>query len=183
VLLSVLRSLDANVDFYIPNRSSEGYGLNLKAVSVLASKHRTKLLITCDCGVSNFSEINLAKSLGVDTLVLDHHTMPELLPPAVAVVHPKLLNEGHPLFHLPGVGVAYKVCEALLAKFDRASEVEALQDYVTLGMIADLVPLVDENRYLVKIGLPKLVASTRPGIRALLAQVGGKEDTDLVALV
>ncbi|MDQ5934677.1 MAG: single-stranded-DNA-specific exonuclease [Cyanobacteriota bacterium erpe_2018_sw_21hr_WHONDRS-SW48-000092_B_bin.40] len=180
VLLSVLRSLNANVDFYIPNRSSEGYGLNLKAVSVLASKHRTKLLITCDCGVSNFSEINLAKSLGVDTLVLDHHTMPELLPPAVAVVHPKLLNEGHPLFHLPGVGVAYKVCEALLAKFDRSNEVDALQDYVTLGMIADLVPLVDENRYLVKIGLPKLVASPRPGIRALLAQVGGKEDTDLV---
>ncbi|CAN5516412.1 hypothetical protein BH11CYA1_BH11CYA1_02820 [soil metagenome] len=180
VLLSVLRDLKANVDFYIPNRSSEGYGLNLKAVSVLASKHRTKLLITCDCGVSNFSEINLAKSLGVDTLVLDHHTMPELMPPAVAVVHPKLLQEGHPLFHLPGVGVAYKVCEALLAKYDRSAEVEALQDYVTLGMIADLVPLVDENRYLVKIGLPKLVASPRPGIRALLAQVGGKEDTDLV---
>ncbi len=180
VLLTVLRSLSANVDFYIPNRSTEGYGLNLKAVSVLASKHRTKLLITCDCGVSNFSEINLAKSLGVDTLVLDHHTMPELMPPAVAVVHPKLLQEGHPLFHLPGVGVAYKVCEALLTKFDRADEVEALQDYVTLGMIADLVPLVDENRYLVKIGLPRLVQSTRPGIRALLAQVGGKEDTDLV---
>jgi len=180
VLLSVLKSLSANVDFYIPNRSSEGYGLNLKAVSVLASKHRTKLLITCDCGVSNFSEINLAKSLGVDTLVLDHHTMPEMMPPAVAVVHPKLLQEGHPLFHLPGVGVAYKVCEALLTKFDRTSEIEALQDFVTLGMIADLVPLVDENRYLVKIGLPKLVQSTRPGIRALLAQVGGKEDTDLV---
>ncbi len=180
VLLSVLKSLSANVDFYIPNRSSEGYGLNLKAVSVLASKHRTKLLITCDCGVSNFSEINLAKSLGVDTLVLDHHTMPEMMPPAVAVVHPKLLQEGHPLFHLPGVGVAYKVCEALLTKFDRVSEIEALQDFVTLGMIADLVPLVDENRYLVKIGLPKLVQSTRPGIRALLNQVGGKEDTDLV---
>lgn len=180
VLLTVLKSLSANVDFYIPNRSTEGYGLNLKAVSVLASKHRTKLLITCDCGVSNFSEINLAKSLGVDTLVLDHHTMPELMPPAVAVVHPKLLQEGHPLFHLPGVGVAYKVCEALLAKFDRSNEVEALQDYVTLGMIADLVPLVDENRYLVKIGLPRLVQSQRPGIRALLAQVGGKEDTDLV---
>lgn len=180
VLLTVLQSLKANVDFYIPNRASEGYGLNLKAVSVLASKHRTKLIVTCDCGVSNFSEINLAKSLGVESLVLDHHTMPELLPPAVAVVHPKLLKEGHPLFNLPGVGVAYKVCQALLTHFNRAEESDLLLDYVTLGMIADLVPLVDENRYLVKIGLPSLVASQRPGIKALLAQVGGKEDTDLV---
>lgn len=180
VLLTVLRSLKANVDFYIPNRAAEGYGLNLKAVSVLASKHRTKLIVTCDCGVSNFSEINLAKSLGVETLVLDHHTMPELLPPAVAVVHPKLLKEGHPLFNLPGVGVAYKVCQALLAHFNCGEQADLLLDYVTLGMIADLVPLIDENRYLVKIGLPSLVASERPGIRALLAQVGGKEDTDLV---
>lgn len=180
VLLSVLRKLGANVDFYIPNRLSEGYGLNLKAVSVLASKHRTKLIVTCDCGVSNFAEINLAKSLGVDSLVLDHHTMPEMLPPAVAVVHPKLLPESHPLFHLPGVGVAYKVCEGLLSHFDRAEEADELLDFVTLGMIADLVPLVKENRYLVKIGLPRLVKSPRIGLKALLQQVGGKEDTDLV---
>ncbi|MBS1989988.1 MAG: single-stranded-DNA-specific exonuclease RecJ [Cyanobacteria bacterium SZAS LIN-3] len=180
VLLTVLKQLGANVDFYIPNRSTEGYGLNLKAVSVLASKHRTKLIITCDCGVSNFAEINLAKSLGVDTLVLDHHTMPEMLPPAVAVVHPKLLAEDHPLFHLPGVGVAYKVCEALLTRFSKEDEIEKLHDFVTLGMIADLVPLVLENRYLVRVGLPRLVASKRPGIKALLVQVAGKEDTDLV---
>jgi len=180
VLLSVLRKLGANVDFYIPNRASEGYGLNLKAVSVLASKHRTKLIVTCDCGVSNFSEINLAKSLGVDTLVLDHHTMPDMLPPAVAVVHPKLLADSHPLFNLPGVGVAYKVCEGLLEKYGRSEETSELLDFVTLGMIADLVPLVKENRYLVKIGLTRLVNSQRPGIKALLTQVGGKEDTDLV---
>lgn len=180
VLLSVLRKLNANVDFYIPNRANEGYGLNLKAVSVLASKHRTKLIVTCDCGVSNFAEINLAKSLGVESLVLDHHTMPEVLPPAVAVVHPKLLDETHPLFNLPGVGVAYKVCEGLLTHFGRGAEADELLDFVTLGMIADLVPLVDENRYLVKIGLTKLVKSERPGIQALLVQVGGKEDTDLV---
>ena len=180
VLLTVLQKLGAKVDFYIPNRATEGYGLNLKAVSVLTSKHRTKLIITCDCGVSNFAEINLAKSLGVDSLVLDHHTMPEMLPPAVAVVHPKLLAEDHPLFHLPGVGVAYKVCEALLTRYGQEAEIPKLLDYVTLGMIADLVPLVKENRYLVKIGLPLLVASDRPGIRALLTQVAGKEDTDLV---
>lgn len=180
VLVTVLRKLGANVDFYIPNRASEGYGLNLKAVSILASKHRTKLIITCDCGVSNFAEIQFAKSLGVETLVLDHHTMPEVLPLAVGIVHPKRLHEEHPLFHLPGVGVAYKVCEALLIDKNMPEEVPLLLDYVTLGMIADLVPLIRENRYLVKIGLPVLVNSARPGIQALLAQVRKSDDTDLV---
>jgi single-stranded-DNA-specific exonuclease RecJ len=180
VLLTVLRKLGAVVDFYIPNRAGEGYGLNLKAVSILASKHRTKLIISCDCGVSNFAEIQFAKSLGVDTLVLDHHTMPEMLPPAVGIVHPKRLHEEHPLFHLPGVGVAYKVCEALLIDKGMPDEVPLLLDYVTLGMIADLVPLIRENRYLVKIGLPVLVNSARPGIQALLAQVKKSDDTDLV---
>ncbi len=180
VLLTVLRKLGAEVDFYIPNRAGEGYGLNLKAVSILASKHRTKLIISCDCGVSNFAEIQFAKSLGVDTLVLDHHSMPEMLPPAVGIVHPKRLPEDHPLFHLPGVGVAYKVCEALLIDRGMPDEVPLLLDYVTLGMIADLVPLIRENRYLVKIGLPILVNSARPGIQALLAQVKKSDDTDLV---
>lgn len=179
VLYSVLKRLGGQVDYYIPHRNSEGYGLNLKAVSVLASKHRTKLIITCDCGVSNFAEINFAKSLGVETIVLDHHSMPELLPPAVAIVHPKRLDEEHPLFHLPGVGVAYKFCEALLIDRGFPDEVEELLDFVTLGMIADLVPLVRENRYLVKIGLAKLVNSKRPGLQALLKQVRG-DDTDLV---
>ena len=180
VLLTVLRKLGASVDFYIPNRATEGYGLNLKAVSVLVSKHRTKLLITCDCGVSNFAEVNFAKSLGVDTLILDHHTMPEMLPPAVGIIHPKRLHSEHPLFDLPGVGVAYKVCEALLLDQNRPEEIEPLLDFVTLGMIADLVPLVRENRYLVQIGLPKLINTPRPGLQALLKQVRKSDDTDIV---
>ncbi|MDZ4832777.1 MAG: single-stranded-DNA-specific exonuclease RecJ [Candidatus Melainabacteria bacterium] len=180
VLLTVLRDLGADVDYYIPNRVTEGYGLNLKAISILASKKKTKLIITCDCGVSNFAEINFARSLGVDTLVLDHHTMPEVLPPAVAIVHPKLLDSEHPLFHLPGVGVAYKVCEALLEAKGQKEKADELLDFVTMGMIADLVPLIRENRYLVKIGLDKLVATKRVGLKALLAQVNGQNDTDLV---
>jgi len=180
VLLTVLKQLGADVDYYIPNRVSEGYGLNLKAISILASKKKTRLIITCDCGVSNFAEISFARSLSVDTLVLDHHTMPEVLPPAVAVVHPKLLNSEHPLFHLPGVGVAYKVCEALLNELGQGEKADELLDYVTMGMIADLVPLIRENRYLVKIGLEKLVKTNRIGLKSLLAQVNGQSDTDLV---
>lgn len=180
VMVTTLKKLGADVDFYIPTRS-EGYGLNLKAVSVLASKHRTKLIITCDCGISNFSEINFARSLGVDTVVVDHHTMPELLPPAAAILHPKQLDEEHPLFHLPGVGVAYKLAEALLLDAGMESEVQPLLDFVTLGMIADMVPLTRECRYLVQVGMPQLVGSQRAGIRALLAQVSQKSDgTDLV---
>ena len=180
VLLTVLRTLGAKVDYYIPNRTGEGYGLNLKAISILASKHKTRLIITCDCGVSNFAEINFAKSLGVDTIVTDHHTMPEMLPPAVAILHPKQLPEDHPLFHLPGVGVAYKLCEELLDTHGMKEEADKLLDLVTLGMIADMVPLVKENRYLVQIGLPKLVASPRAGIQALLGQVKNSGGTDVV---
>lgn len=180
VLYSVLKQLGADVDYYIPNRLLEGYGLNLKAVSVIASKRRTKLIITCDLGVSNFAEINFAKSLGVDTVVLDHHTMPEMLPPAVAVIHPKFLNEDHPLYNLPGVGVAYKVCQALYEKKGTPEAADQLLDLVTMGMIADMVPLVKENRYLVRIGLPKLVATTRVGLQKLLAMSGQKANTDLV---
>ncbi len=180
VLIAVLRKLGADVDYYIPNRAGEGYGLNLKAISIIASKRRTKLIITCDCGVSNFAEVNFARSLGVDTIVTDHHTMPEMLPPAVAILHPKQLAEEHPLFHLPGVGVAYKLCEALLQDRGMPEEAEKLLDFVTLGMIADLVPLVRENRYLVQIGLPKLIESPRPGLQSLLAQVRPNGGTDIV---
>lgn len=180
VMFTVLKQLGANVDFYIPNRANEGYGLNLKAVSVLASKHRTKLIITCDCGISNFAEINLAKSLGVETIIVDHHSMPELLPPAVAILHPKQLADDHPLFHLPGVGVAFKLAEALLLDNQLESKIPELLDFVTLGMIADMVPLVQENRYLVQIGLPVLINSPRAGIKALLNNTVRMDGTDIV---
>lgn len=98
LMLTALQKISVKVGYYIPNRASEGYGLNLKAVSILASKQKTKLIISCDCGVSNFAEVNFAKSLGVDTIILDHHALPELLPPAKAIVHPKLLKDSHPLF-------------------------------------------------------------------------------------
>ncbi len=180
VMYTVLKDLGANVDFYIPNRATEGYGLNLKAVSVLASKHRTKLIISCDCGISNFSEINLAKSLGVETIIVDHHSMPDLLPPAIAILHPKQFDEEHPLFHLPGVGVAYKLAEALLLEKGQPDQIEKLHDFVTLGMIADMVPLIRENRYLVQIGLPALVNSERAGIKALLDNTVKMEGSDIV---
>lgn len=180
VLLTTLRKLGANVDYYIPNRANEGYGLNLQAVTVLASKHRAKLIITCDCGVSNFAEINLAKGLGVDTIVVDHHALPDMMPPAIAVLHPKQLAPEHPLFDLSGVGMAYKLCEALLIERGLDAQVSELHDLVTLGLIADMVPLIRENRYLVQIGLRALQNTNRPGLRALMGQSPQGEGTDQV---
>jgi single-stranded-DNA-specific exonuclease RecJ len=106
--------------------------------------------------------------------------MPELLPPAVAILHPKQFAEDHPLFHLPGVGVAFKLAEALLIHNKQESEIAKLLDFVTLGMIADMVPLVQENRYLVQIGLPVLVNSPRAGIKALLDNTVKMDGTDIV---
>ncbi len=180
LLYLVLKQLGARVDYYIPSRSAEGYGLNLQALSILASKNRTKLIITCDCGISNFAEINFARSFGVDTIICDHHTMPELLPPASAILHPGQLSPDHPLSALPGVGVAYKLAEALTADRGVPEVAHELVDLVALGMIADLVPLTKENRYLVQRGMQQLTASRRPGLRALLNRLVPSSSTDLI---
>ncbi len=175
-LLITLRQFTDKVDFYIPNRLLEGYGLNSDAVKTIAKKHKTKLLITCDCGITNHKEIELANELGMNVIVTDHHSLPEILPPACAVLNPKQLPSDHKLHFLPGVGVAYKLCEALLevaTEKDKFSK-EDLLDLVTLGMIADIVPLVDENRYLVQLGLEKLVRTKKVGLRELLRICGVK---------
>ena len=114
LLLIVLKQFTDNVDFYIPSRLTEGYGLNNEAVKTIAKEHKTNLLITCDCGITNYKETELANELGMDVIITDHHSLPEELPPAVAVLNPKLLPPGHKLHFLPGVGVAYKLAEALL---------------------------------------------------------------------
>ena len=183
-LLITLREFTQNLDFYIPNRLTEGYGLNPEAVKTIAKKnkkacHGKPLLITCDCGITNQKEIELANELGMDVIVTDHHSLPEILPPAYAVLNPKQLPSDHRLHWLPGVGVAYKLAEAILEEqtlhiIDKNRKIikEDLLDLVTLGMIADLAPLVDENRYLVQIGLPKLAATKKVGLQELLRICG-----------
>lgn len=171
-LLITLRQFTNELDFYIPSRLTEGYGLNLEAVKTIAQKLKAKLLITCDCGITNVKEVELANELGMDVIVTDHHSLPEILPPAYAVLNPKFLPEGHKLHFLPGVGVAYKLAEAILEERKCSITSEDLLDLVTLGMIADLAPLVDENRYLVQIGLSKLANTDKIGLRELLKVCG-----------
>lgn len=192
-LLLVLKQFTDNVDFYIPSRLTEGYGLNVKAVEIIAKKSKknskgTPLLITCDCGITNTKEIELANKLGMDVIVTDHHSLPEILPPACAVLNPKQLPSDHKLHFLPGVGVAYKLAEAILEELKQRSKEagkqgcndiksEDLLDLVTLGMIADLAPLVDENRYLVQIGLEKLARTKKVGLRELLKMCAGPQSS------
>lgn len=186
-LLVTLKKFTDNVDFYIPSRLTEGYGLNLEAVRTIAASskatkeacHGKPLLITCDCGITNVKEVELANELGMDVIITDHHSLPEILPPACAVLNPKFLPEGHKLHFLPGVGVAYKLAEAILK--DKGMKADDLLDLVTLGMIADLAPLVDENRYLVQIGLPRLANTERMGLRELLKVCGHNQTSQVNA--
>jgi len=179
LMVYALRDLGANADFYIPHRIEEGYGLNPKAIIKIKSKQKAKLLITCDCGITNLEEIELANSIGLDVIVTDHHSLPKDLPKAVAVLNPKFLPENHPLHWLPGVGVAFKLAEALLKKKNFPQEkIDQLLDLVCLGMIADLAPLRSENRLLVQKGLKILQQTQKIGLKALLEESGNKTNEE-----
>jgi single-stranded-DNA-specific exonuclease RecJ len=180
VLYEALKKrLNANVSFYIPDRATEGHGLNTPALIRLTSSRSVKLVITTDTGITNFSEVSLLNGLGIDTVITDHHALPENLPPAVANVNPQRLlidNPKHPLGPMCGAGVAYKLCELLLERFlsppEAAMASEALLDIVAVGTVVDMVPLVRENRYLVYKGLQVLNRRKRPGFNEILEQAG-----------
>ncbi len=159
---------------YIPHRQKEGYGLNKGALDELRSRGVT-LLITVDCGMSNAGEVKYASSLGMDVIVTDHHEPCGEPPDAYAVINPKQKGCAFPFKGLAGVGVAFNFIMALrallrrLGRFDKANEPNLLRyaDLVCIGTVADMVPLLDENRVLVSYGLKELASSSRPGIEAL----------------
>ncbi len=156
------------VDTYIPNRLDEGYGLNKNAIEEIAEKG-FKLIITVDCGITAIEEVELGKKLGIDIIITDHHETLDDLPKAIAVVDAKRKDNKYPFKGLAGCGVAFKLTQALCKELD-LNENECLKylDIVTIGTISDIVPLVDENRVITKLGL-KLVAITKNlGLKALL---------------
>ncbi len=172
LLLSALQSLGFQVRFTLPLRSSEGHGLNPQRLQQVLDQG-CQVILTVDCGMGNAAEIASAQAQGVDVIVTDHHTLPDPLPPAYAVVNPLRLPEEHPLRFLPGVGVAYKLAEALYQALGIPGVEEHL-DLVAVGIVADVVVLQRECRYLVQRGLPVLANTQRPGLRALLEQVCGR---------
>ncbi len=162
LLYASLRQLGARVTVHLPNRFREGHGIHLATLQ-RHLKSGFDLLLTCDTGVDAHPAVELAAQQGVDVIITDHHALPERLPAALAVVNPRRLPEGHPLRDLPGVGVAYKLIQAL----EPAIAAEHV-DLVALGMVADVMPLLGENRYLLQLGLAQLRSQPRMGIRAIL---------------
>ncbi len=172
LLLSALRRLDAVVEFYIPHRLRESHGIQLDSLRQQLSTLRPAVLLTCDTGVSAHESIDYAKSQGVITLITDHHDLPPELPAAAAVVNPKRLPLGHALSALPGVGVAYKLIEALYTRLGRAEELPQFLDLVALGIVADVAEQVSDTRYLLQIGLDRLRDTRRIGLQALIETAG-----------
>jgi len=164
---------------YIPNRQREGYGLNVAAVEALAARG-TRVLVTCDCGTTNVTEVARARELGVDVVVVDHHEAPERLPAANALVNPKLPSSGYPFREFATAGLAYRLAQELYEACGRAFPEQRYLDLAALGTVADVVPLVDENRDLVRRGLAAIAATARPGVLALV-EVAGLRPQDVTS--
>lgn len=175
MLYLLLKQTGADVHFYIPHRIREGYGISLTGIEE-AARLGTRLIISVDCGVTAVREIEHAKQLNMDVIVSDHHEPGKQLPQAYAMLNPKCPDSNYPFHELAGVGVAYKLAQALAQALNLdTSMIEDFVDLVAIGSAADIVPLVDENRIFVKEGLKRLNQTTRPGLKALL-QVAGLLD-------
>ena len=180
LLSQALSSFGGGVIPYIPHRLKEGYGLNLAALESLRGQGVT-LVITVDCGTSAISEVEYAQRIGLDVIITDHHLTPPLIPSAQAVVNPQREDSNYPFPHLAGVGVAFKLLQALFQSLGRERGLEELLDLVALGTVADVVPLLGENRYLVKRGLEVLNKTKRLGLGEMIQRAGlvsGNIDTE-----
>ncbi|OCA91225.1 single-stranded-DNA-specific exonuclease RecJ [Bacillus sp. FJAT-27225] len=166
VLMMTLKELGANVGFYIPDRFSEGYGPNEPAFRQ-AAENGIKLIITVDTGIAAIHEAEIAKELGLDLIITDHHEPGPVLPEALAIIHPKLPDSKYPFRDLAGVGVAFKVAHALYGELP-----EHLLEIAVIGTIADLVSLKGENRLIAKRGIEKLKTTKNIGIKAILRAAG-----------
>ncbi len=181
VLVQTLKALGANVTYYIPIRGKEGHGIHIETLTPLLDNN-VKLLITCDTGITAHKAIDYANSRGADVIVTDHHDLGETLPNAIEIINPKLLPKDHPLANLAGVGVAYKMAEALLDNKPKNIDYESsivhhpsskdLLDLVALGLIADVALLKGETRLLVQQGIQALRETNRPGLK-VIAELSG----------
>ena len=165
VWVTALRRLGAEPIRYVPSRLAEGYGLSISGLRHLADAG-VRLVITCDCGISNAVEVEAARGMGLDVIVTDHHLPPAVLPPAVAVVDPHRPDCGYPDPDLTGAGLSYKLAAALLAR--RGVPGTGLAAIAAIGTVADLAPMTGESRAIVRLGLDELARTDHAGLRALL---------------
>ena len=167
LLVSTLHSLGAQVRYYIPNRLTESHGIKIPALKRILAEG-IQLLLTCDTGITEHEAVLAAQAAGVETIITDHHDLADSLPPARAVINPKRLPADHPLRELPGVGVAYKLAEALYQAHGRSDDSASLLDLVALGIVADVAALRGDTRYLLQQGLQALSQTGRVGLQALI---------------
>ncbi len=175
ILKRYMRDRKIEVGTYIPNRLDEGYGLNEDAIKQIAKEGYT-LIITVDCGITAENEVEISKKLGVDVIITDHHEVPEKLPKAVAVIDAKRKDNNYPFNQLAGCGVAFKLIQALSIKLNLKEE-EWLKyiDIACIGTISDIVPLIDENRVIAKLGLKLIQVTRNMGLKILIESAGLKE--------
>ncbi|MEN8904949.1 MAG: single-stranded-DNA-specific exonuclease RecJ [Clostridiales bacterium] len=167
LLMSCLNRFTDNVIYHVPDRFLEGYGMNINVINKFKEKS-VDLIITCDCGISNIEEIQIAKELEMDVIVTDHHTLPDVLPNADFILNPKLLRKNHRARDITGCAMAYFLCCELYEYYNLKSETDEFLDLVAISTIADVVPLRDENRYLLKKGMKHFLNTKRIGLRALI---------------
>ena len=171
LMVQGLQSLGGMVMPYIPHRITEGHGLRLATLDELHGQG-VSLIITVDCGITDIAEVKYAVDLGMTVIITDHHAPPPVLPDAFAIVNPKLPDSQYPFIELAGVGVAYKVMQALLSSLGKEQVIDEYMDLVAIGTVADMVPLVGENRYLVKRGLNTLNMAPRLGLKEIMIRAG-----------
>ncbi len=181
VLLKAFEAFGISAKVFIPNRFIEGYGLSNKAIETIAAEG-AQLIVTVDCGSLSHKEITRSNELGVDVIITDHHSVAETMPDAVATINPKRTDHTYPFIDLAGVGVAFKLVQALQTKLDGLPKGQEkwLLDLVALGTVCDVVTLTDENRTNVFWGLEVMRKTKRPGIKLLMA-VSRVEPSKLVA--
>jgi single-stranded-DNA-specific exonuclease len=173
MLYMYFREIGCDVSYYIPDRLTEGYGISQTGVE-FAKKEGYTLLVAIDCGITALGQVEYARQLGIDVLICDHHEPAEEIPNAVAVLDPLKPNCRYPFKSLCGTGVGYKFIQAIARTLGHEHLVEQYLDFVSLATTADIVPLIDENRVFVRLGLERITTNTRPGIRALLESAGLK---------
>ncbi|HLF78432.1 MAG TPA: single-stranded-DNA-specific exonuclease RecJ [Dehalococcoidia bacterium] len=179
ILTETLRDLGAVAMPYIPHREREGYGLNVRAIDSLADRG-VEVLVTCDCGTSSLIEVERARELGIDVIVVDHHLPPAALPPTNALLNPKMAGHAYPFVDYSTAGLAFRLSQGLYGALRRPFPEDRYAELSALGTVADMVPLLDENRELVRRGLAAMAHTTRPGLKALI-EVAGLKPKDVTS--
>ncbi len=172
LLQTVLRALGADAAHVVPHRLVDGYGLKTSVIDRVLTDRDVRLIITVDCGITSVDPVRQAIERGIDVIVTDHHLPPELLPEAAAVLNPKQAGCEYPFKDLAGVGVAFKLCCELLRRSGKKISVSSLLKIAAIGTIADVAPLIGENRTIASLGLAGLADPRNPGLRALMRRLG-----------